>query len=98
MEKPLAISKLTLNADTASPVTYRLGLTIEGSITVLDNDAPELKITAGDPVVEADNASANFSISARVSPNDYVTVRYNSAESQNFVNFEGTGKTNRFRF
>ena len=89
--------KLTLNAD-ASPVTYRLGLTTEGLITVFDNDAPELKITAGDPVVEADNVSANFAITSRVSPNDFVTVRYNSAESQNFVNFEGNGKTARLDF
>ena len=90
--------KLTLNTDSASPVTYRLGSTTEGTLTVLDDDAPEMKITAGDPVVEADNVSANFTISARVSPNDYVTIRYNSEESQNFVNFEGSGKTERLDF
>ena len=37
--------KLTLNQ---MPIDYRLGSTTEGNITILDDDAPELEITAGD--------------------------------------------------
>ena len=49
--------KLTLNADTASPVTYQLGTSTEGKIKIFDDDAPELKITAVNSVVnEADGA------------------------------------------
>ena len=65
----------------ASPATYRLGSITEGTITVWDNNAPELKITAGSPVTEADNLSASFEISAEVSPDDSITVHYNLAES-----------------
>ena len=70
--------KLTLNADTASPVTYQLGTPTEGKIKIFDDDAPELKITAVNSVVnEADGAIANFKVSANVSPNEEITVHYN---------------------
>ena len=87
--------KLTLNA---SAQVYRLGSTTEGVITIWDNDAPELKVTAGEPVAEAENAVANFIISAEVSPNDFVNVQYDLAESQDFIDNEGTGKTARLDF
>ena len=50
------------------------------------------------PVTEALNATADFTISAAVSPNDYITIRYDLAESQNFIDNEGTGKLTRLDF
>ena len=80
--------KLTLNQ---SPVVYRLGSTTEGNITILDDDAPELEITAGDRVFESDGVFANFMISAEVSPNEEVRIRYDLTESHNFVGTENEG-------
>ena len=87
--------KLTLNA--ASTI-YRLGSTTEGTIKIWDNEAPELKITAGDPVLEATNATADFVISTEISPNDHVTVRYNLFESGDFISIEGVNKSERLDF
>ena len=90
--------KLTLNTDTTSPATYRLGSTTEGTITILDDDAPELSVTAGIPVTEAVGATADFTISAKTSPNSYITVRYDLSESGNFIQHEGAGKSKIFNF
>ena len=79
----------TLNTN---PTTYQLGSTTTGRITVWDDDAPELKVTAGNSITEADNISANFVISAEVSPNDFVMVRYTLAESEDFIDNEGADK------
>ena len=81
---------MTLNP---SPATYRLGSTTESVITVWDNETPALKITAGNPVAEAVGATADFVISAEVSPNDTVTVQYDLAESEDFIANEGADKT-----
>ena len=97
-EEPTGDIKLTLNLDTMQTATYRLGSTTEGVITIFDDDAPELKITAGDSVVEAASATANFVISAEVSPNTSVNVRYDLAETQNFIDNEGQGKVTRADF
>ena len=81
--------KLTLNADPDSAETYRLGATTEGVITILDDDAPELKIaSARESVNEADNASAEFVITAAVSPNDKIEVRYNLVENGDVIDKE----------
>ena len=85
--------KLTLNVDPSALKSYQLGSTTEGMLTIWDDDAPELKITAGDPVTEGESVNANFTISAEVSPNRMVAVGYDLAESQNFIDNEGTGKT-----
>ena len=84
--------KLALNAN---PTTYQRGSVVEGVITIFDDEAPELKITAGSPVTETDNATADFTISARISPDDEITVYYNAVESQDFIASEdkGNGKT-----
>ena len=82
--------RLTLNA---GPFAYRLGTIKEGRITIWDDDAPELRIADGDPVAEAENATANFVVTAEVSPNESVTVRYDLTESENFLDNEGPGKT-----
>ena len=87
--------KLTLNVN---PLIYRLDTISESVITVKDDDAPVLKIAAGETVIEADNATANFTVSAEISPNDYVTVRFDLAESGNFINNEGTGKSRSLKF
>ena len=90
--------KVTLNADPDSGATYRLGSDTEGVITIYDDDAPELEITAGDPVAEAEGATADFEISVEASPNRMVTVRYTLAESQNFIANEGPNKTGSLDF
>ena len=60
--------KLTLNADTMSPATYQLGTITEGTLTVLDDDAPELSVSAiSASIIEADNVTANFKVSAAIS-------------------------------
>ena len=43
--------KLVLNPDSDSVPTYRLGSSTEGVITIWDDDAPELKITANSQVL-----------------------------------------------
>ena len=72
--------KLTLNLDPDLADTYRLGETTEGIITVWDDDAPELKISRTSEQVD-ESATADFVISAEVSPNKSVAVRYDLAES-----------------
>ena len=90
--------KVTLNTDPDAEKTYTLGSIIEGTITIWDDDTPELKVTAGNAVTETDNVSASFTISAEVSPNDMVSVRYNLAESQDFIAIEGTEKSETLDF
>ena len=73
--------KLTLNVDPDPAKTYQLGTTTEGVITILDDDAPELEIRpVVDAVTEAIGAEARFRVSARVSPNEPVTIQYNVME------------------
>ena len=90
--------KLTLNLDPDSVKTYQLGSTTIGIITILDDDAPELSISAGDEVTEADGVTADFVISAKVSPNKEVKVRYDLAESGDFIIDEDIGKSETFDF
>ena len=61
-------------------------------ISIWDDDAPELKITAGLPITETVGVKANFVVSAEVSPNENVTVRYDLTESGDFIDSEGTSK------
>ena len=71
----------------------------ESIITIYDNDAPELRISAVNPTItEAGEASADFMITAQISPYKNVTVRYNLAESLNFITNEGTSKTETLDF
>ena len=89
--------KLTLNSDPNSANTYQLGENIEGVISILDDDAPELTISGASEQVDEAVATANFVISAVVSPNKNVTIYYNLAESGNLIDTEensaGIGKT-----
>ena len=82
--------KLTLNAKSG---TYRLGSTTEGTIRILDDDAPELKIVAENSVIEGENVSAKFIVSSTFSPNKTIDVIYDLAESGSYIGSEGTNKT-----
>ena len=93
--EPTSDIKLALNT---KPTVYRLGTVSEGIITILDDDAPELKISAGTTLTESDNLTADFKISAEVSPNKIITVRYDLAETSDFIEDEATGKNESLDF
>ena len=92
--EPTGQIKLTLNTDTAQTTTYQLGTTTEGYITVFDDDAPELKVTAVTPVIyEGVNLTAGFKVSSEVRPTNNITVRYDLTESFDYIAVEGLEKT-----
>ena len=96
--EPTGNIQVVLNADPNTIKTYKLGTTTTGTVEILDDDAPELRVIAGPPVIEADNTDANFTILAKISPNKFVTVRYDLTESQNFILNEGPNKTKILNF
>ena len=55
---------------------------LKDTITIWDDDAPELKISAGSPVTEDDATSANFTITSNVAVSSLM-ISY-STESANF--------------
>ena len=79
--EPTGDIMVTLNADPDPIDEYRLGIDLIGVITVLDDNAPELSISAVGPVTEADNAVARFMVTAEVSPNKPVRVYYLVSET-----------------
>ena len=85
--------QVVLNADPNATKSYQLGTTTTGTISILDDDAPELRVIAGPSVIEADNTDANFTALAKISPNKFVTVRYDLSESQDFILNEGPNKS-----
>ena len=87
--------ELQINAKTQ---IYQLGATTTGIITVRDDEAPELSITAGNSAFENDRAFADFNIVAEFSTNDFITLRYDLAESHNFIENEGAGRTAQLNF
>ncbi len=72
--------KLTIN-EQIGVQSYQLGTGTEGVITILDDDAPELKITGGTPVTEAEGAVATFTITAEVIPAESITIYYTVSEN-----------------
>ena len=56
-----------------------------GTVIIRDDETPELTVISGDHVVEAENATADFVISAQISPNRNITIKYNLTESHNFI-------------
>ena len=54
------------------------------TVAILDDDAPELTITALSQVTEGTNHSVNFQISARVRPTAPVTVYYTPVSAKLF--------------
>ena len=82
--------KLTLNDDPSEIVKYKLGSETEGKITVFDDDAPVMKVSAGTAQTENDNVSVSFTFAAKSSPNKPIIVRYNLAESEDYIDDEGS--------
>ena len=77
--------QVTLNPDPKPAKTYRIGATTIGTMTILDDDAPELSISAGTPVTERDNLQVMFTILAKVQPeNATVAIDY-TPESDDFL-------------
>ena len=58
--------QVVINIDPDPTKTYRLGSETTGAITVYDEDAPELKISAGSPVIEGDGNTADFTITTKI--------------------------------
>ena len=88
--------KLTINVDPDTTKEYNLGSTTEGVITILDDDAPELSIAGVGAVTEADGAMAMFTVTAKVSPNDMITVYYTASDDTggaDFLDSEGADNT-----
>ena len=84
--------KLTLNPDEASPPTYIPGPVTEGVITIWDDDAPELVISAGSDVTEGPNVKATFKIISNVMPNTAIPVQY-TAIGESYIANSGTKVT-----
>ena len=87
--EPSANIKLTLN----SSDDYTLGTQIEGVMKIWDDDAPELKVSAGDTILEAAGATANFTISSKASPNRSVVVYADLVETGDFIAVEGINRS-----
>ena len=83
--EPTADIMMTLGADQEATPTYRLGAVTEGVLTIWDDDAPELELTAGNDVTEAAGAMANFTVTAKVIPSAPINIKYTVTESQNFI-------------
>ena len=87
--------QLTLNSDPAFPAsTYLVGDVTSVTATILDDDAPELSITAGPPVTEGPNIAAIFNVTALSSPNRLIRVKFDvsqrSTGAGNFIASTGT--------
>ena len=83
VEEISAPIQVTINADPAEEDKYKLGATTVSMIKILDDDAPELTITAGPAVTEGDGVKAVFTVSSVVNPGttpimvDYTPVSAN---------------------
>ena len=77
---------VTLLADESHVEKYRVRAdgTETVTVTILDDDAPELSILAGDAVIEGPQVSANYTIVARSLPRTSLRLRY-QPESDNFL-------------
>ena len=76
--------QVTINPDPAEQDAYTLSATNVGMVRILDNDAPELTITAGTtPIIEGEGVQAEFTITSAVNPGatpisiDYTPVSAN---------------------
>ena len=77
---------VTLVADESHAQTYRIRQdgTETVNVTILDDDAPELSIQAGDALTEGLQVTANFTLVARTQPRSPLYIRY-LPESDNFL-------------
>ena len=86
--------RVTLRNETPVGVNYTIDAVHNNiALNVLDDDTPELTIVAGDARTEAAGVSAEFEISADISPDEMISVWYDLTENLNFISTEGTGKT-----
>ena len=51
-----------------------------------------LSVSGGDAVIEGNNVTADFKITAESSPNSTIRVQYELTESHNFIDNEGSDK------
>ena len=73
---------------------YSLGTRSSEKVTIYDDDAPELSIADGTAVVEGTDSEASFPITAKVSPNKELTVRYTVSQPNTGYDFAlSTGTT-----
>ena len=78
--------KVTLRPDSPANTNYKVHrLNNNATLSVTDDDIPEFKIRAGRAVVESPGATADFIISTEANLNRKVTVKYNLAETANFI-------------
>ena len=70
--------KVTLNDDPAMIETYTVSTGDDNSAEAIiwDNEAPELTITAGPAVAEADNVKATFKVISNVKPKRDLAIQY----------------------
>ena len=97
--EPTGMVKITLNNDLATVPTYTVvsGDSSSTTVTILDNDAPELSIANGPSVIESDISgsptNAIFTISTAVQPvTNLFLVQYTPTSSAFAVN-SGTMRT-----
>ena len=60
---------------------------------IWDDDAPVFEVSAGEELMEEDGARVIFNLTAKASPNDYVTLHYDLTESGDYFSNEGFGKS-----
>ena len=77
----------------ANPTVYELGSPARGFMKIWDDDAPELKVVAGDTILEAAGAMANFTFSSKASPNRSVVVYADLVETGDFIAVEGINRS-----
>ena len=78
--------KVTLRPDSPANTNYKVHrLNNNATLSVTDDDVPEFKIRAGRAVVESPDATADFIVSTEANLNRKVTVKYNLAETANFI-------------
>ena len=84
-----------LLADNKPAETYRIDTADSNTVTakIWDDDAPELRISAGATVIEDTDQNAIFTITANISPNRAITLYYSTSQpetgSGNFLANEG---------
>ena len=83
--------QITINPDPADEDKYKLGATTMGTVKILDDDAPELTITAGSPVTEGVDVKAVFTVTSVVNPGtDPILVDYTPV-SANYLTTTASG-------
>ena len=71
-----------LLADNQPAETYRIDISRSNTVNAMiwDDDAPELRISAGATVTEDTDQNAIFTVSAHISPNRMITLHYSTSQ------------------